>query len=674
MNETGDMLKGWKAIADYFQSNERTVRRWQGLPVRKVGGSIYTTRRELEEWVKSGGRSAVAVEEKAAEPEAPPLTSRTPGGKGRSVAAVVFLLLLLAVAVGLSRNGRATRSATPVMTAGRALAMIAHARVAETGGTPMGGFLSSLTGELFLFFRERRGFAVFDRNTLRKTYTHAEPLQVEFFTNRDGHRYAYFTRTDPPAVYRLDLQTKTVSRFWSNGEQPFSLALTPDGRYLFIGVKPKQIVRIETGTMDEVRYPVDGHPKTIVFAKLEGREQLWVAHQGYGRIGSFGADAVETIDPWTGKSLRDSFHSPHVGGALAVLPRVERIWLDGNDVCLRPHYSWKGCPHSPGSILHVLRPDHSEVFRIGFPSNDGAMPFPSPDESKVLVTSGGTLRTLDSRSGQTIEFADMKAAQALWAPDGSVLYVPTSDRKLYELPVLPESCAAGLESAMHVWNGDGHAQDSFSIAHLTLQRGVGFGPGLLGQAFHFAGNGSASADGSNVHALMRLGGMLSFFVRREDAKNEQGIMDWLDSNGNRLLISVTADGVLVFELLRADGQRGMLRTKAHLAVESWHHAALSLEEKEWKKPLIASLFLDGELQGQFEAPTMPAKSVTATKAIFSLGMSRSMVGFSGSLDEITVHTTPVKESALRSYNRSLLGETCAQQTLQKLGRRREGSH
>jgi hypothetical protein len=59
VTETADKrLDGWKAIADHFQRNERTVMRWRkerGLPVHSVPGeygSVYAYAGELDQWLR----------------------------------------------------------------------------------------------------------------------------------------------------------------------------------------------------------------------------------------------------------------------------------------------------------------------------------------------------------------------------------------------------------------------------------------------------------------------------------------------------------------------------------------------------------------------------------------------------------------------------------------------
>lgn len=58
-------LQSWKAIASFFDRDERTVRRWEkthGLPVYRVHGGksagVFAYRHELEAWLHSGGEGA----------------------------------------------------------------------------------------------------------------------------------------------------------------------------------------------------------------------------------------------------------------------------------------------------------------------------------------------------------------------------------------------------------------------------------------------------------------------------------------------------------------------------------------------------------------------------------------------------------------------------------------
>jgi hypothetical protein len=61
-----DELRGWKAIADYFGTSDRTVQRWErdlALPVRRrgnaKGSAVVASRLELDEWRSSpAGREA----------------------------------------------------------------------------------------------------------------------------------------------------------------------------------------------------------------------------------------------------------------------------------------------------------------------------------------------------------------------------------------------------------------------------------------------------------------------------------------------------------------------------------------------------------------------------------------------------------------------------------------
>ena len=87
-NGANGRLKGWKAIAAHFGTDERTVKRWEaqrGLPIHRVPGggraSVYAEPGELADWL-AGERAATAplrptTEEGVANPApAPRLTAR----------------------------------------------------------------------------------------------------------------------------------------------------------------------------------------------------------------------------------------------------------------------------------------------------------------------------------------------------------------------------------------------------------------------------------------------------------------------------------------------------------------------------------------------------------------------------------------------------------------------
>ncbi len=63
-SDRSDRLDSWKAIAEYLQREERTVRRWEhlGLPVRRVartrGKSVYAFASEIDAWLKSADKPA----------------------------------------------------------------------------------------------------------------------------------------------------------------------------------------------------------------------------------------------------------------------------------------------------------------------------------------------------------------------------------------------------------------------------------------------------------------------------------------------------------------------------------------------------------------------------------------------------------------------------------------
>jgi hypothetical protein len=84
-----DELRGWKAIADYLGTSDRTAQRWErdvALPVRRrgnaKGATVVATRRELDEWRSSpAGRQAEDEHlPDAVPPPSPPVSARSADG------------------------------------------------------------------------------------------------------------------------------------------------------------------------------------------------------------------------------------------------------------------------------------------------------------------------------------------------------------------------------------------------------------------------------------------------------------------------------------------------------------------------------------------------------------------------------------------------------------------
>ena len=107
-----DELRGWKAIADYFGTSDRTVQRWErdlALPVRRrgnaKGSAVVASRLELDEWRSSpAGRQAEG--EQVHDPAPPPARVRRPLAW---VLAAIALLLVTAASWYLGPDRLATR-------------------------------------------------------------------------------------------------------------------------------------------------------------------------------------------------------------------------------------------------------------------------------------------------------------------------------------------------------------------------------------------------------------------------------------------------------------------------------------------------------------------------------------------------------------------------------------
>ena len=60
-----EVLKGWKAIAEFLGQNPAVAQRWheEGMPVTKQGRSVYANPEELTQWVgtEAGRRKPVHI-------------------------------------------------------------------------------------------------------------------------------------------------------------------------------------------------------------------------------------------------------------------------------------------------------------------------------------------------------------------------------------------------------------------------------------------------------------------------------------------------------------------------------------------------------------------------------------------------------------------------------------
>lgn len=88
MSDSSSELQGWKEIASYLGRSMRAAQRWEtqyGLPVRRIGGTVFADRAELDAWKRSPpGQSAArapgATDEDDAAHVEPATTPRTEPG------------------------------------------------------------------------------------------------------------------------------------------------------------------------------------------------------------------------------------------------------------------------------------------------------------------------------------------------------------------------------------------------------------------------------------------------------------------------------------------------------------------------------------------------------------------------------------------------------------------
>lgn len=117
MGEPGTMtnganrpLTGWKAIADYFGKDERTVRRWaahKDMPVRRVKGgqrgAVFAYATDLDRWLS--GRAEIMLGATEPGPDTPPVPSLPQAGRRQIGVATLALACVSSLALGITVAG-----------------------------------------------------------------------------------------------------------------------------------------------------------------------------------------------------------------------------------------------------------------------------------------------------------------------------------------------------------------------------------------------------------------------------------------------------------------------------------------------------------------------------------------------------------------------------------------
>ncbi len=325
MPEPSDRLDSWKAIAEYLQRDERTLRRWekQGLPVRRVAGSaghsVFAYKSEIDAWLTRRPAPAPVV------PEPPRQAPRT-----RSLVwlrpAIAFVLLL---AVALSWQ----------MLAPDATGQVARATVSQTA----------------LVAYDDRG---------HETWRFDFPAEVLTLLSESASESVQIARTAPEGVYALTsyVARRQDSVHGAGALRFFSLdgrllqSFMFDDRWTFSDGRtydaPWALTDFRVNDHYGRRVAVAAHhmewwPSVITLLDAHGQRRGTFVHSGW----------IETLRWLDGERIAASgFSNARDGGALVVLDAQR---LDGRS------------PEDPGGDFACTGcPDGAPLFYAVFPRTE----------------------------------------------------------------------------------------------------------------------------------------------------------------------------------------------------------------------------------------------------------------------------------------------------------------
>jgi hypothetical protein len=481
-------LDSWKAIAAHFNRDVRTVRRWEqveGMPVHRHShsklASVYAYRDELDRWSAGRAKTETAVPE--------------PSRFSRFIVVALALLALGALATGvvLWRSGGSARAVTippPVSIASRIFAA-----TEGEGQAPRYIPLEGLVGALAISPDGRELIGLdFGRNAIQfidtatERVAHVLPLGGEpgrMVMSPDGGWIYVALRN---AVVRVNRLARTLQTIVREIDQPSSLALTGDGRRLYIaaGFQGLRVVDLHTGTVSMV--PTVKCPMEVV--TIPYRDLLYVGYQCGGPGGRDGHDAMDVRTASTGALITTIVGPPQVSSDMVVSPDGAQVWIDGHDACSVPRYDHAGCPQVPGGVLHAYRTDdHLKLGTFGTSHEDQPEGLAFLADSSRLVASGAHTQVFDTTRMSLVERSSRGTrGQVVFTPDGRRAFaVVDGHRRLAIYDLTGDACLAAPNGLIAWWSGDGHSGDIKRDSHGHAEGGAGFAAGYTGQAFSFDG-------------------------------------------------------------------------------------------------------------------------------------------------------------------------------------------
>lgn len=656
-------LDGWKNIAAYLNVTPRAAQRWRrerGLPIHRMAGRIYAVREEIDEWVRKNDEVFREATEELAEngfgdnrsngkeSADSPLEPRR-SRRWRSAAIALVSLTVAAAAVWWivewSRFGSQSSPAFAVdRVFGRAAAEGGRITTVSVGGRPGRVIVHPTRAEIYVLNLDLGVVSVLDAGRLAVIRTlHVGWKPADMVLDPNG-RYLY-AATHGEGLVRVDLESneRTVFREGLADGHIVSLAITQDARRLFVAVAQRGLKVMDLRSARIRTISSIACPYSLAIAP-QGR-YLYVGYQCGGPGGTRGHDTVEVFDLASEKPVRSLGGVPMVGGALAAPPGDLSLWASGSDACTQFYADGdqSGCPMKPGWVFHVFRPqDGLRVASVGSSiDRQFSRVVILPGGGKVLLL-GAEPRVYDAASLTEVErFAP--AALKYWTdaavdPVRRQLVAVDGDHGRVQVVDLPaSSCDPPWPGLWGHWPLDGSLTARVGELHAESSSGIRFASGMVGSAADLTAGGLLIRGVAEIHLLLFnvAPGTLAFWLKPLDAhgeiasfRTEQRLFDWTLRRTPSGSLRLDLDGVSALESRPIPGDR-------------WTQVALV------RTPERIELLVDGRLEASRAAASLP-----------QIGNDERMLQFgpfAGFADEVVLYDHNLNPAELQAIDRTLRG-------------------
>ncbi len=579
-----ETLEGWKAIATHVGVVPRVAQRWEkelGLPVwredRRQKAKVFAYPDELDAWRKQRQTTPRLPERRLSRryvwvaigaAAAAALIPLVLWLRSRPIPAPPVTARLGRLLVRSTSEGRGPRR-IPVTHFPDAMAL-----------TPRGDKLYAATSG-------RRTLSIVNTNDFSVRTLLLPREAAGMAASPDGKLYIGSTGD---GLMTLDTRRDRLMPYIvPTGGAVFDMALTPDGKKLYLAMSYRGVKRFspETGALAQLTDRVC--PEYLEMDR-QGKN-LYVSYQCGGPGGRRGHDSMEVFDVEKEVSTGIFDGPPLVGCEPSVSPDGRLIMLWGGDACEAAEYDHAGCPSVPGTVYYLLRASDRQILKtFGFPASV-SRPGRFIDNSR-MVLSGSSLFVLDASNYMVRERMD-RPMYSFLAPNGRWVYATTWNNEILAFEAEDASCEPPEASRALSYSGDGTLDDPSGTTLLERHGDVTFTPGRVGQAFYFGEKGGYLETPWTSHFDLSVqDSTLALYVKFASSGGETGLICRTQRDGRdgpRLVKA--SDHRFRFDLTTAGGVPVTVTSTTAAREGAWYHVAVT------KTSDTLTLYVNGRIEG-----------------------------------------------------------------------------